>query len=179
MSARARALDDPQPLAAPPPAALPAAPPPVYPIALYEESISLRIRQLATREQQLKEAGRPENYRMKMGFSIAALCVGATTLTLLYPLAFMSDSSDPHDTRVAYTTVMVTGLAALAGGVAGIIVLRHRGAYRDEIKALRAERKYWKVELNRVRAQQLSWLPEPASVELTFGPRQLALRARF
>jgi hypothetical protein len=170
------------------PRALAADPPPIPPSApalpddfglqseLYREELHERVRQLTAYEQALVEVGRPANYRLKRGLSITAISMGAAMVGFGLVAGVASSATDRHR---PYLAVAGIGGAMVAGGVAGIILLKRRTLYRDEVKRVRAERAHWNRELKRLQELPYGQLSTAGALELVLGTSSAALRARF
>jgi hypothetical protein len=143
---------------------------------LYQEEVHERIRQLTAYEQALLEVGRPPNYRLKRGLSIAATSLGAAMFS--FGLFAGTFASAHENGQRPYFAVAGIGAAMVVGGVTGIIVLRRR-PYRQEVKRVRAERAHWNRELKRLQEPQYDQLSTAGALEFVLGPGGTALRTRF
>lgn len=141
-----------------------------------EELIYEHIHHLDSRERELVRAGRPANYRLKRGLSITAVVLGGGVFAFgVFPGVFLTDSGN----YAAFYGLLAGGGAVALAGTAGLIVLKRRTRYRDEVDALRAERSHWQRELKRLRQMHDGQRPRPDALELSFGPGGLALRGSF
>jgi hypothetical protein len=163
----------------PSPAPVVYGPPPAFVISpdyYGEELIDEHIHHLDSREQELVQAGRPANYRLKRGLSISAVILGGAVFGFALLPSLLLTNSEQY--ALFYGLLAGGGAVALAG-TAGLIVLKRRTLYRYEIDALRAERSHWQRELKRLRQLRYGQLVRPDALELSFGPGGLALRGSF
>jgi hypothetical protein len=121
----------------------------------YERYAELRAWQLGARQEGLSIAGRPEGYQFKRTALLTTLVVGALLATIATAIVVSSSDqssmSRSDDWAIGTALLGGTGLA-LAGG-AGTIILRRKNAYREEIKHLRLEQRYWMREASRVKRE--------------------------